>query len=297
MNSRAGVLVGDQVELAAPEARLDVGQAVVLVGRRPQALGEHREAVDAQRQLAALAAEDGAVDPDEVAEVELEQALHPLLAEHVDARLELDPAGAVDEVEERHLALAAARGEAAGDAVGGVGLGAGLEVGVRGDDLGDRRHAREGVRERVDARFAQAVELRAAGLEELGELGLGGLVAHERRIIAQAAGSGAAGRSEAATPGLESGRWRFRSPAAGAVLRLRVRGPDRAPRPAPAGAHRARARVDGRREAADGRRAGRPAARGAARLRVRRGALRPARPLRLLGHRHRLAGRAVERVS
>ena len=61
---------------------------------------------------------------------------------------------------------------------------------MRGDDLGDRRDAREGVRERVDALLAQAVELRAAGLQKLGELGLGGLVAHERRIIAQRSGIG-----------------------------------------------------------------------------------------------------------
>ena len=108
-----------------------------------------------------------------------------LLAEDVDARLELDPARAVDEVEERHLALAAARRQAPGDTVGGVGLGAGLEVRVRGDDFGERRDAREGVRERVDALLAQAVELRAARLQELGQLGLGGLVAHERGIIAQ----------------------------------------------------------------------------------------------------------------
>ena len=113
---RARLLVGDQVELAAAKARLDVGQAVVLVGRRAQALGEHREVVDAQRELAAARAEDLAVDADEVAEVELEQRRHALLAEHVGARLQLDPAGAVDEVQERHLALAAAGGEATGDA-------------------------------------------------------------------------------------------------------------------------------------------------------------------------------------
>ena len=72
-----------------------------------------------------LRAEDGAVDADEVAEVELEQARHQLLAEHVDARLQLDAARAVDEVEEGHLALPAAGGEAPGDAVARVGLLAG----------------------------------------------------------------------------------------------------------------------------------------------------------------------------
>ena len=39
----ARLLVGDQVELALAKARLDVGQAVVLLGRRPQRLGQQRE--------------------------------------------------------------------------------------------------------------------------------------------------------------------------------------------------------------------------------------------------------------
>ena len=59
-------------------------EAVVLVGRRAQRLREHGEVVDAQRQLAARGCERGAVDADEVAEVEVEQALHALLAEHVE---------------------------------------------------------------------------------------------------------------------------------------------------------------------------------------------------------------------
>ena len=103
-------------------ARLDVGEAVVLVGRRAQRLGEQREVVELERELAAARAEDGAVGAEQVAEVEVEQARHPLLAEHVDARVQLHPARAVDEVEERGLALAAARGEPAGDARAVVGL-------------------------------------------------------------------------------------------------------------------------------------------------------------------------------
>jgi hypothetical protein len=50
---RARLLVGDQVELAVAKARLDVLQAVELVGRRAQALGQQLEALHAQRQLAA----------------------------------------------------------------------------------------------------------------------------------------------------------------------------------------------------------------------------------------------------
>ena len=61
------------------------------------------------------------LDPDEIAEVELDQAVERLAAEHVDAGLDLHAALAPDEVEEGHLALAAARGQAAGDPAGPAG--------------------------------------------------------------------------------------------------------------------------------------------------------------------------------
>ena len=129
----ARLLVGHQVELAAAVARLDVLQAVVLLGRRAQRLREHGEALDPQRHLAALRAHRGAVDADDVAEVDLrQQALVLLGPEHVRARLQLQPAGAVDEVEEGHLALAAAGGETPGDAVCDVRLLAVLELRVGG---------------------------------------------------------------------------------------------------------------------------------------------------------------------
>ena len=71
------------------------------------------------RQLAAAGAEDGAVGAQQVAEVELEQLLQRLLAEHVDAGVQLHPPGAVVEVDEGRLALAAARVDAARDAHAG----------------------------------------------------------------------------------------------------------------------------------------------------------------------------------
>ena len=83
------------------------------------------------------------------------------------AGVQLDAPGAVVEVEERGLALAAAGVQAAGDADAHVGLLAGFESFVRRLGLGDRRHARVGVRERVDARLPQRLELAAAGGEEL----------------------------------------------------------------------------------------------------------------------------------
>jgi hypothetical protein len=162
------------------EARLDVAQPVVGVGRRAQRLGEHGVGVDAQAQLAAAGDEDGAVDPEDVAEVDLvQQPLHLLGAEDVQARLELHPAGAVDEVEEGHLALAAALREAAGDAVDVLGLLAGLQALVGRADVRGGRHVGEGRRERVDAVGAQLVELGPPDGEQVRL----GLVRSARRIV------------------------------------------------------------------------------------------------------------------
>ena len=166
----AGLLVGHQVELAVAQARLGVRQPVVLLRRRAQRLRQQLPVVDLDRQLAAAGLEDRAVGAEQVAEVERDERVERLLAEHVGPRVQLDPAGAVVEVEERRLALAAARGEAAGDAHARLGLLAGFESFMRRLGLGDRRHARVGVRERVDARLPQCLELAAAGGEELGWL-------------------------------------------------------------------------------------------------------------------------------
>ena len=149
------------------KARLDVLQAVELVGRRAQALGQQLEALHTQRQLAAARAEGHAVDADDVAEVEVEQARHRLLAEHVGAGLQLYAPRAVVEVEEGHLALAAAGVQAPGHAVVRVGVLARGQVGVGGVHGADRRHARVGVREGLDAVGAKALELRPPRREEL----------------------------------------------------------------------------------------------------------------------------------
>ncbi len=139
----AHVGVGDQVELAMAVARLDVGEPVVLVRQRPQALGERLPGVDAQGELAAAAHEGGAVDADVVAEVHRDQQLVHVLAEHVEPRLQLDLAAAVAEVDEGRLAHPAPAHDPAGDAVGAVGLLAGLEAVVLGPH---RRRSRCGRR-------------------------------------------------------------------------------------------------------------------------------------------------------
>ena len=92
-------------------------------------------------------------------------------AEHVGLGLQLQAPAAVDEVEEGHLALAAAGVQAAGDAVAVLGLGAVGQVRVRRVDGGDRPHAGEGVGERVDAVGAQPLELGPADGEQLRLLG------------------------------------------------------------------------------------------------------------------------------
>ena len=97
----ARLLVGDQVELAAAKARLDVAQPVIIIGRRAQGLGEQREGADAQRELAAACADRDAVDAERGRRDRARRAREALLAELVDARVQLDPARAIDEVDER----------------------------------------------------------------------------------------------------------------------------------------------------------------------------------------------------
>ena len=142
-------------------------QPVVLLRRRAQRLRQQRPVVDAERELAAAGRERGAVDADQVAEVEAQQPLHRLGAEHVGARLQLDAPAAVDEVEERHLPLPAAGRQPAGDAVAHLGLLPGLQALVRRAHRGDRLDARVGVRERVDPVRAQALELLPPDGEQL----------------------------------------------------------------------------------------------------------------------------------
>ena len=95
---RAGLLVHQQVEVALPVARLDVGDAVEGVRERPTDLRQQDELGDRQRRLAALRAAWPSGCANDVAEVEVELLLGD----------QLDPSGAVDEVEEAQLAHRAA---------------------------------------------------------------------------------------------------------------------------------------------------------------------------------------------
>ncbi len=82
-------------------------------------------------------------------------------AEHVGARVQLDLAGAVDEVEERGLAGASAGGEATGDTMAVVGLLAHLQVLVGGANVRYRLDVGVGVGRYVRARLAQPLRLGA----------------------------------------------------------------------------------------------------------------------------------------
>ena len=167
----AALLVGDQVELAAAEAGLGVLEAVELVGRRPQALGQQAPVVDRQRELAAAAGRHRRpLDADDVAEVEVDQQLEGLLAEQVLAGVQLDLAAAVAEVEEAGLAVAAAGDDAPGDAVARLGLHPRRQPLVGGPHLGDVLALGELVRERLDPGLADPLQLLAPVAEDVGEL-------------------------------------------------------------------------------------------------------------------------------
>ena len=184
----AALLVGHQVELALPVAGLDILEAVELAGRRPQALRQQSPAVDRQRQLtAAPGRQSRPLDPDDVADVEVDEQLEGLGPEQVLAGVQLDLAAAVAEVEEGRLAVAAAGDDAAGNAVAGVGFGAGGEPLVSGAHLRDLLPFAELMRERLDARVPQPLQLLAAVAEDVGEvLSLG--LAHQHASLS--AGSG-----------------------------------------------------------------------------------------------------------
>jgi hypothetical protein len=68
--ARARRVVGDQVDVALPVLLLRVGDAVELVGQRPQALGQQAQRRDAHRELAGPGLEERALGADDVAEVE-----------------------------------------------------------------------------------------------------------------------------------------------------------------------------------------------------------------------------------
>ena len=117
----ARLLVDEQVEVALAVAQLDVGEAVERVGKRLGVAREHLERLGQQRRLAAAGAAGMPGDADDVAEEDVDLARLRRLADH------LDPARAVDDVEEDELAHVAPRHRPAGDPADRVGRLPGLE--------------------------------------------------------------------------------------------------------------------------------------------------------------------------
>ena len=88
------IRVGEQINVAAPVAEVDVGQTVPFLGRRQDSLGEHRQCVSPEGQLAGFGPAKRALDSDDVAEVQfLDDG--PLVAEIGLAQRDLELAAPV----------------------------------------------------------------------------------------------------------------------------------------------------------------------------------------------------------
>jgi hypothetical protein len=99
--------IGDQVEVPLTRPRLSVGQTVVLLGQRPQRLGQHGQGIDRDAQLACPGAEDNPLDADEVAEVDQPEHLPRLIAQLIAPQVKLDLFDAIGQVGKRDLAVSA----------------------------------------------------------------------------------------------------------------------------------------------------------------------------------------------
>jgi hypothetical protein len=114
---RARVVVGGEVQIPLAVPRLDAGEAVVLLRHAAQRLAEELPRRDAETELTAAGAHDGALGADEVAQVDVLERRVPLFTERVELAEELDLAAHVFEDDEGELAVYAARHDAAGHAV------------------------------------------------------------------------------------------------------------------------------------------------------------------------------------
>ena len=107
--------VHDEVEVALAVHLLGVGEAVPLLGQRPQRLREERARLDADGDLAGLRPEERPPRPDDVAQVELPEGRVGVVADDVLPHVELDLALLVQDLGKLALAHVADRDEPAGD--------------------------------------------------------------------------------------------------------------------------------------------------------------------------------------
>ncbi len=129
--------VAEEVDVPLAAALLDVGQAVPLLGRRQQALRQDRQTVGEDGDLARLGSTEGAIDADQVAEVEKSRKRPVRITDLVLADEDLDLLGPVADLEEDDLALTTSKHDPPGDAHPGSN-GRGVALGQGHDtDLGD----------------------------------------------------------------------------------------------------------------------------------------------------------------
>jgi hypothetical protein len=160
----AGGRVDDQVQLALARALLDVGQAVPLVGQRPQGFGEQEHLGGLDRQLAPAGLDHRPLDADQVAGVELGDHPELLVAERADGEHDLELVAVVAQRPERQPAHLALEHDPAGDPDDVVRLLAGRQPVPAPADLGQGAAAAEAHRVGVDAGRAELGQLDAADL-------------------------------------------------------------------------------------------------------------------------------------
>ena len=110
--------VGEEVHIALAVAELDVGQAVEFFGQGQHGFGEEGEALDVDGELAGACAEEIAADADVVAEVEKFIEREALLADGVEADVDLEALAVLLQGGEAGLALGANGHDAARDGYG-----------------------------------------------------------------------------------------------------------------------------------------------------------------------------------
>src|SRR5437667_11899749 len=108
-----GTLVGEKIEVTLPVARLNVLQAMPLFGKRPQGLRHKTESARLQRRFAALGKETGALDANEITDIEQTKKIDQIRANFFCVNINLNAPGGVTKIEEVALAHVAIRSDAA----------------------------------------------------------------------------------------------------------------------------------------------------------------------------------------
>ncbi len=106
--------IDNQIDVALAVAHLHVLQAVPLLRKRQQVLGQERDLVDVNRQFVGLGAEQVSAHADVVADIEQLEQLEALFADRVLLDVELQPLALLLQVDEGGLAHGANGDQAAG---------------------------------------------------------------------------------------------------------------------------------------------------------------------------------------